>query len=135
MFYFPDFACQIFPPKNILLPKIFAPHIFPLQNIFAPQYSFVPRMIFDSQKFLPKIFAPQISSLKICYQKNFSSKTCAPKNFLPRKFAFKSICFPFFAPPPPYFAPQIFIQKNGSKFFPSNLVPIIRFQKLSAYQF
>ena len=88
--------------QKFLLPISF------LQNIFASQYSFFPRMTFYSQEILQKFCWQNFLPKRIC-----SSKTCSPK-FPPKKIPFKKFCSSFCSPNfhPTEFAPQFFPPKN-----------------------
>ena len=78
--------------------KIFAPHVLPLQNIFAPHQYFLPQMKFHS-KLAPKVSSKKIDSKRICFQKNLIPIFLTPSQFCYQIFL-KRICS------------QVFLQKN-----------------------
>ena len=79
--------------------KMFALHIFPRQNIFGTQYSFLPPNDIYSQKILQKILLAKFPP-----PKESAPSKHALQNFFSRKFLPKRICSPFCS--------QIFIQMN-----------------------
>ena len=79
-----------------------------LQNIFASQYSFLPRNDILLAKNSPKFCWQNFLTKRL-----YSSKACSPK-FPPKKISFKKNCSPFCSPNfhPKKFAPPIFPPKN-----------------------